>query len=708
MLPHMRMFVAALASCAVVAGTLPAKELTEMSLEELLYTPITVASKTQESVLSAPGTVYVITEDDIKRYGWRDLQEILRAIPNMDLMWQYNWVNGGQRGFTGNFAGTLLLIDGREVQNLLANEVFMSNDFPALRIKRVEILMGPNSTLYDANATQGVINVVTKFGDQGDRNLTEAEYITGDAGTEQLSAVVKRNGKDWEFGFAASHFTSKQNWEELAKFAADDNLYSRDAVKDPYRDHDPSHFNNRQETWTTDFYGRYKGIYGGYDYFKEDNAAGLEYVKYTYTSDEPRRGYRQVYAGYKFDLAENFNGFVEYQNVAESEDWLVSNLVSTATFPAYDRMLVINGQTIDQTSRDRVIAQIDYRPDDRNHIVAGGDWWKLKIDHLLAANNALYPTDTPANLSAGWPVDKEITRKTSVFAQDTFTWVPDKLKLTLGLRFSRQDYTNDNTLPRASIVYQPTPDSALKLTYGEAFRPPSIFEYVNTAGQLDSQKMKMTELNYTRDARLGNLHLSNIAAAYTMEASNLYTKVWVGNAGGAQLTGWKTVVGGSFKVNGIEDTVNFDAGKLNGFFGFRYIQPDKSMVDGQDIVKNVPPTKLKLGLSYAFLKYLNAGIFVDHWDEVKVEANTYPYTFTTDAAGQTVQATEVYTVPAWTSVDLNVNLGEFDLDDATAMFSLSVQNLFDAAYYHGNIRGTSPVQFLQPPRTILAKATFKF
>ena len=37
-------------------------------------------------------------------------------------MWQWNWLTGGQRGFTGNFSGTLLLIDGREVQNLLAAE----------------------------------------------------------------------------------------------------------------------------------------------------------------------------------------------------------------------------------------------------------------------------------------------------------------------------------------------------------------------------------------------------------------------------------------------------------------------------------------------------------------------------------------------------------------------------------------------------------
>ena len=72
--------------------------------------------------MDSPGTVYVITQDDIKKYGWRDLKEILASIPNLDYFNHWNWLPGGQRGFTGNFAGTLLLIDGKDVQNILAND----------------------------------------------------------------------------------------------------------------------------------------------------------------------------------------------------------------------------------------------------------------------------------------------------------------------------------------------------------------------------------------------------------------------------------------------------------------------------------------------------------------------------------------------------------------------------------------------------------
>jgi outer membrane receptor protein involved in Fe transport len=205
---------------------------------------------------------------------------------------------------------------------------------------------------------------------------------------------------------------------------------------------------------------------------------------------------------------------------------------------------------------------------------------------------------------------------------------------------------------------------------------------------------------------VGSVKLSNIAAVYNMEASNLYNKIWVGTTG-AQLTGWQTIVGGSFKVNGIEDSVKFNYDKLDGFCGFRYVQPDKSTIAGQEVVANVPPAKVKLGLSYQFLKMLQGSIFVDYWDATKVAVNTYPYTFTTNVAGAVVQDTELLTVPAWTCVDLNVNVGEFDLEGCKAMVSLYVENVLDTVYYQGNIRATSPIQFLQPPRTVRLKLTMK-
>ncbi|MBN2144585.1 MAG: TonB-dependent receptor [Candidatus Aureabacteria bacterium] len=674
----------------------------EEGLEFLMFCEmpkITIASKTDESLLASSGTVYIITEQDIKRYGWKDLQEILKSIPNMDLMWQYNWLNGGQRGFIGNFSGTLLLIDGREVQNLLASEAFMSWDFPAHRIKRVEILQGPNSTLYGGNATQGVINIITKFGDKGDKDLNEAEIFMGQVKTEGIAGVFKKIAldKSWELGFSASTFRTEQNWKELAEFAANDYMFSRNPSMDHLRYHGTDHFRLNEQTWTSDMYARYKEVYIGYDFFKEINCSGLEYVRYDYNRDEPRRGYRQAYIGMNHEFSENLNAFIEYQDVSEDESWLVEKLMNPLTATSYEDVeLYIHGESFRETTRNRIITQVNWKMNDYNNFVAGYDYWKLNIDDLLGENNAIYPDQDLENLSDGWPVDKEETIKQSLFLQDTITFIPEKLKLTIGLRYNKQDYTNDSYLPRASLVYQPTKDSALKLTYGKAFRPPNIFEFMNvTDNVIDSQEMEMYELNYTHNLVIADVNLYNILALYSMEASNLYSKVWIGG-GTTQLQGWKTIVGGSYKIQGIENLLRLIYNKFSGFAGFRYISPDKTTVAEERIVADVPTIKYKVGVSYEFLDYLNASLFIDHWSKVKTDANKY-----------LAPGIEVYTVPAWTNVDLNINLGEFKLGSMLSTFSLYIENILDKTYYHANVRGASPVQFLQPPRTFYVKASFK-
>lgn len=677
----------------------------EEGLESLLFEEIpvvSIAAKKEESLLSASGTVYVITDKDIERYGWRDLKEILNAIPNMDLMWQYNWLNGGQRGFTGNFSGTLLMIDGREVQNLLASEAFMTNDFPSHRIKRVEILQGPNSTLYGGNATQGVINIITKFGDKGDTELNEGEFIYGQADTRQMAGVFKKKTENSELGFSASWFKSQQDWEEIAEFVADDSKFSRSPEKDQYRYKGTDNFRMPEECWTTDLYVRYKGVYGGMNYFKEINNTGIEYVHYDSLHEEARRGYWQPYIGYKQSFSENVNAFIEYQRVEEDESWLVLNEVNKEQWTSYeDIQLEVRGESFEKTVRDRILLQTDILLGEKNHIIAGYDWWKLTIDDYLTKNNILYPEDSPENIPAGWPSDKSTVEKQSVFIQDTFD-AAESLKVTMGIRYNKQDYTNDSWLPRISAVYMPTQESALKLTYGKAFRAPNIFEFNGTeTDSLDSQEMEMYELNYTQNAQLGEyLQLSNTAAVYQMTNSNLYSKVYDAELAAqstSHFAGWRTIVSGEYEVVGFEDLVKLTYKRLSGFFGFRWVHPDETTVNGEDIANGIPITKFKLGCSYQFLSYLDASLFIDHWSKVKSEVNQL------DGTG-----TEVYEIDPWTQVDFNMNVGEFDLETMKVKISLYVKNIFDEEVYQANVRGTTPIQYRQYPRDARLKASLKF
>ena len=77
----------------------PGPDLTDWGLDDLLKVEVVVASRTQESQLKAPGTVFVLTADDFARYGWRTVGEALQALPGLDLSFNYRYLDGGHRGF---------------------------------------------------------------------------------------------------------------------------------------------------------------------------------------------------------------------------------------------------------------------------------------------------------------------------------------------------------------------------------------------------------------------------------------------------------------------------------------------------------------------------------------------------------------------------------------------------------------------------------
>ena len=126
---------------------------------------ITSVSKRSESLLEAPATVVLLTEEQIKRRGYSDLEALLYDLSCFDISRANGatYANIYQRGYRSNSTDrTLFLIDGVEDNDLWSNITYLSRQYPLSNIKRVEIIYGPASTMYGANAFLGVINIITK------------------------------------------------------------------------------------------------------------------------------------------------------------------------------------------------------------------------------------------------------------------------------------------------------------------------------------------------------------------------------------------------------------------------------------------------------------------------------------------------------------------------------------------------------------------
>jgi outer membrane receptor protein involved in Fe transport len=137
--------------------------------------------------------------------------------------------------------------------------------------------------------------------------------------------------------------------------------------------------------------------------------------------------------------------------------------------------------------------------------------------------------------------------------------------------------------------------------------------------------------------------------------------------------------------------------------GFRYLFPDEILINGEHIEANVPSYTVTLGLSYQIMKYFQLSAFIDHRDGVKTESVVYDPTHVYEDP-----QTEVHTVPSYTVVDLNLNIGEFELDGSRAMISLYIENVLNKHYYQANWAAISPVQYMMPPRNFRCEISVEF
>ena len=146
--------------------------LLDMSLDQLMSVQIDSvygASGFTQKVTEAPASVTIVTSEEIQKHGYRTLADILRNVRGFYVTYDRNYDYLGVRGFglPGEYNNSIaLLIDGHRLNDNIFDAAQLGTDFPVDvdLIDRVEIIRGPNSSLYVASAFLAVINIVTKRG----------------------------------------------------------------------------------------------------------------------------------------------------------------------------------------------------------------------------------------------------------------------------------------------------------------------------------------------------------------------------------------------------------------------------------------------------------------------------------------------------------------------------------------------------------------
>lgn len=141
---------------------------------------VITATRTVTNIRNAPAAVYVVTAKEIRERGYRTLVDALKDVPGFDIIHNYGIFPEliHQRGLVGNNQRTLLYVDGVLDNNLTEAAILGGSiRFPLHNVKRIEIVAGPASALYGANAFNGVINIITH--DDESRAGHEANFTAG-------------------------------------------------------------------------------------------------------------------------------------------------------------------------------------------------------------------------------------------------------------------------------------------------------------------------------------------------------------------------------------------------------------------------------------------------------------------------------------------------------------------------------------------------
>src|SRR3954466_5618501 len=158
-------WVAGLLATGAAQAESPPASLADLDLEQLSSIEVTSVGKRVQRLADVAGSVYVITQEDIRRSGAVTLPEVLRLAPNLQVARaDANQYAITARGFNSVLANKMLvLVDGRTVYSPLFSGVFWEEREVMLEdIDRIEVLSGSGGTLYGSNSVNGVINIISR------------------------------------------------------------------------------------------------------------------------------------------------------------------------------------------------------------------------------------------------------------------------------------------------------------------------------------------------------------------------------------------------------------------------------------------------------------------------------------------------------------------------------------------------------------------
>jgi outer membrane receptor for ferrienterochelin and colicins len=169
------------------------------ALEQLFKEPVTTSvDGSPERVSDVPATMEIITAEEIRRSGAKDIPGVLRHVGGVDtLEWGNDNTDVSIRGYDQALAERLLvLVDGRQVYaDHYGYTPWSTVPVELSQIRQIEVIKGPSSALFGFNAVGGVINIITYNPLYDDVNTAQFSAGTQDMTAAAMAATHKMGNR---------------------------------------------------------------------------------------------------------------------------------------------------------------------------------------------------------------------------------------------------------------------------------------------------------------------------------------------------------------------------------------------------------------------------------------------------------------------------------------------------------------------------------
>lgn len=447
------------------------EELEDLDLAELLDLDIRVVSATKlsTSLNEAPSIVTVVTKEDIRRWGYRTVAEALERTLGFYLVDDHVTPNVAVRGVTGGLRAessiVKVMIDGHPVAYRPTNGNWLGAELvPIGAIEQIEIIRGPASALYGADAFMGVVNIITKSGKAADgADVRASGILTRD---ENLGVSIDAVGGQ-TFGDFQVLAGARYDREDRAGLSLPDSSPAPNLPAGAGASADALGLTSASGylRMSYDVSDRTYVRLGGYFSLQQRDAAFAEWAQLTASGDD---------AGTQVD---RYNSAV-----LANASWGVSDsftlTLDATTFFGGDR----GSSRIDVASPDFLVRQqqsflgtdvqlggVWQVIDDLTVVVGAG----IIVDaETLGQTDLLLRSapDAPQSVDPG--VDQTFVNP-GLLAQATYKAVDQYLTLTGGVRYDYHNIYGNQVSGRFGAVSNPLPGVYLKALYGSAFKAPS-------------------------------------------------------------------------------------------------------------------------------------------------------------------------------------------------------------------------------------------